>query len=140
MFAVRLEADVPQDDHLVIPIHFFERLLQISDWVVLVAAEKFFVGAYDPSGCVGQALTTRIVAEPRDEGPNRVLRLCPGGSLVRDDIRVVILVHFGGHLRGQRISPRSRMWFFLMSLQSPYTRPQARSRCWQLGGSCTTKV
>jgi hypothetical protein len=47
VFTVRLERDVSQDNHLVVSVDLLECALEVSDGVLLIAAEPVFVGLGD---------------------------------------------------------------------------------------------
>src|SRR6516164_5569256 len=79
MFAKALEANAPQCDHLVIPIHFVERFLQDYHRVLSVSDEGLFKSARHPCRSLDQTAAIRIVAAPSDDCPHGGFDLCPVG-------------------------------------------------------------
>src|SRR3546814_20867080 len=75
VFAVALELDVAQHDHLVVAGNLLEGALQVLARIVGVAAEPVSVGVDHALGRVEQALPSRIVASPAQQGTPRVLGL-----------------------------------------------------------------
>lgn len=84
MFAVALEPDPAQHDHLIIALDLFEGLLKDGFGVFVVAFEELFKRTRDPRRSFMQAVTRRIVAGPADDrldggfdvGAARLLRFC----------------------------------------------------------------
>jgi len=64
VFAVRLETDVAQDDHLIVAIDLIERAPQILHRVFLVAAAPVLECLDDTPGSSLQALSVRVVSYP----------------------------------------------------------------------------
>ena len=64
VLAMRLEADVLQEDDLVIAVGLLEHALQQRHRVLVIAAEIFAVGADDTVGRAEQPLALRVVAGP----------------------------------------------------------------------------
>ena len=70
VFAVRLETDITQHDHLVVTVDFLESALQVLDRILLVAAEPVLVGRHDALRRVQQAFPARVIARPEQQGPD----------------------------------------------------------------------
>src|SRR5579859_3699763 len=64
VFAVRLEADVLQDDHVVVTLDLLKGAPHIGFGVLAVAREPFFEGFDDAFRRFAQALAIRIVSRP----------------------------------------------------------------------------
>src|SRR5262249_4910722 len=90
VLAMRLEADVLQEDDLVIAGNLLEGAVQQLHRVLAVAAEEFLIGADHPVRRAEQALALRVVARPADEGAHRVHRLLTRGANRGDRLGNVI--------------------------------------------------
>jgi hypothetical protein len=61
---MRLEADVLQQDDLVVAGNLLEGAMQQRHGVFAVAVEEFFIGAHHPVGSAEQPFARRVVAGP----------------------------------------------------------------------------
>src|SRR6185437_10382443 len=77
MLAMALEADVLQDDHLVVAVGLLEGALQELVGVAAIAREILLEGAHHPRRRALQALALRIIARPAQQRAHRRLRLGP---------------------------------------------------------------
>jgi hypothetical protein len=75
VLAVRLEADVAQQNHLVVTLDFLEGALEQVEGVDGVAGEELLVGLYDALRRAGQAFARRVVAGPADQCLHGLQRL-----------------------------------------------------------------
>ena len=80
VLAVALEADVLQDYHLVVPLHFFKRALEKVDRVLPVACEKFLIRASDTIRRVDQSLSLGVIPRPLDQRADGVFRFSEAGA------------------------------------------------------------
>jgi hypothetical protein len=80
MFAVRLEANVPQQYDFVVARHLFEGALQVLARIVEIPGKPFLIGADDAGGRAAKTFSLGIVASLADQGPHRIFRLAPGRS------------------------------------------------------------
>ena len=102
------EADVAQDDQLIIAADLLEGALEIAAGVGLIAGEQLDVGARHAGGGVEQTFAGHIVARPADQGAHRlfgfilawagaqVAAACAGGNLtghIAVFFEVVVSVH-----------------------------------------------
>ena len=67
MLAMRFEADVTQDDHLVIASRLLEGAFENRDRVLAIAGEPFLVGAHDTLRRAKQTLAIGIVPRPAQQ-------------------------------------------------------------------------
>ena len=70
VLTIALEPYVTQEDDFVIALDLLESTLEESDWIDLVSAEQFEVGAGDASGCVAKTLAMGVVARPTQKRAN----------------------------------------------------------------------
>ena len=106
MFAMALEPDAAQHDHLVIAFDFVERFLQDRGRILGVAHESFLQRAGDAGGSLDQAATLRVIACPPKDGSHRSFDLGaigPGGMDVQAPHRLK-RAHIGTH-RNVLLSP-----------------------------------
>ena len=68
-------ADVLQDDQLVIALGFLEGSFQQFPGIHPVTGEEFLIGFHHAGGCVTQPLAIRVVAGPLQQGPNGGFRV-----------------------------------------------------------------
>ena len=101
VLAMALEGHAAQHDHLVIAVDLAERLAQDLLRVLLVAGEIFAIGAPQAVGRLDQPVTVGILADPFDDGAERVLDLgvrdrlaaaCRAGTIVFLDRHAVFPV------------------------------------------------
>src|SRR6516162_5025993 len=78
VLAMRLEADVLQNNNLVVAVGLLKGLLEQPDRVLIIATEELLVGAHDAVRRAEQPFALWIVARPPDQGPNRLLSLFSG--------------------------------------------------------------
>lgn len=75
VLAVRFEADVAQDDHLVIGGRLLECGGKQGDRVLAVSGEDLLIGAHHALRCAFQPFAIRVVARPFDQRADRRFRL-----------------------------------------------------------------
>jgi hypothetical protein len=75
MLAMALQADVAQQDDLVVAVGLLEGALQQGNGIDAVAGEELLILADDPAGRVDQALARGIVAGPAQQGADGLLGL-----------------------------------------------------------------
>ncbi len=83
MFAMRLEGDVAQHDHLIVPGDFVERATQILRGIDRIAGEPVAISVHDPLRRVAQPLTLRVVSGPLQQRADRLFGFFPGGCSSR---------------------------------------------------------
>jgi hypothetical protein len=76
MLAMRGEADVAEQDDLVVALDLAEGALQDGDRIERVAGEILLEGASDARRCLEQTLAGRIIVRPAQEGGDG--RFCLG--------------------------------------------------------------
>ncbi len=81
MLAMALEGHAAQHDHLVIAVDLAEGLAQNLVRILLVAGEIFAVGAHHAVGRLDQAVAIGVLADPLEDGAERVLGLGVGDRL-----------------------------------------------------------
>lgn len=90
MFAMRMERNVAQKDHLVIASDFLESPFKVDGGIFIIAATIFFPCPCHSCGRILQSLSVRIVASPTQDGAKRLLdfrRNC--GLAVYGEARVI---------------------------------------------------
>src|ERR687893_1184388 len=75
VLAMRDEADVAEQDHLVVAVGLVERGAQDFGWIVAVAGEPFLIGAAYSIRRAQQAGAGRVLADPAQERADRRLGL-----------------------------------------------------------------
>ena len=83
MLAVGFEADIAQDDHLVIGGGLLEGGGQQGHRVFVVSGKELLIGPHDAPGRVLQPLPVRVVSGPFDQRANGGLRLRPARPTAR---------------------------------------------------------
>ena len=73
VLAMRLERDVPQQNHLVIASDLLEGAGEMGRGILVVPRCIFAPGAANAGGRVAQALAVGIVARPQQQGADRIL-------------------------------------------------------------------
>jgi hypothetical protein len=68
VFAVRLERDVLEQDHLVISAHFLEHARQVDGRIVAITLAIFLPRAGHAARSIDQPFACRIIAGPFDQG------------------------------------------------------------------------
>jgi len=81
VLAVRLEADVAQQHHLIVALDLLEGALQQIDRIHRVALEEFFGGFHHALWRAGEPLARRIVTGPADQRFHRPQRFVAGRAL-----------------------------------------------------------
>ena len=79
VLAVRFEADVAQDDHLVVGGGLLERRRKQRDRIFVVSGEELLIGPHHAPGRACEAFAVGVVARPFDQRPHRRFRLRPAG-------------------------------------------------------------
>src|SRR5207302_1223321 len=103
VLAMRFEADVLEDDHLVVTIDLVEGTLQQLDGIGFITAEEFLVGAHHAIRRAAQSLARRIVPGPSDErayGGFRGLAVGPPAPSLQRYRGIVIVVPRAARLFG----------------------------------------
>ena len=93
MLAMALEADVAQDDDLVIAVGLLEGALQKLDGIGVVAGEIFLIGARDPRRRALQAFAVGIIAGIFQQEPHRRLGLVAAGARAPRRCHGILVVH-----------------------------------------------
>jgi len=94
VFAMRFESNIPQDDHFVVALDFFERAFEVSYRVLLVAAKPILIGSCNPLWRVSKAFTTWILTGPKQQCMNSLF-----GFLATGLARFGMFFLFVRHLR-----------------------------------------
>ena len=66
MFAMRLDVDFAQDNHVIIARYIFKDAGEDVFRVLVIAAEPFLIGVHDAFRRITEAFAVRIIACPRD--------------------------------------------------------------------------
>ncbi len=72
---VRCQRDFPQEDHFVVSGSLLESLLQKFFRLLLIPGEIAFEGSHDSRRRLAEPFPRRIIADPEQNGPYRVLDL-----------------------------------------------------------------
>ena len=83
VLAVALEADVAQQNDLVVVVHLGEGAAEQRHRVDGVAPEELLVGAHHAGRRVVQSFAGRVLARPAQQGAHRLLRLRARGAVAR---------------------------------------------------------
>src|SRR5580704_16896784 len=81
VLAMALEGDAAQHDHLVVAVDLAEGLAKNLVRVFIVAGEIFAIGAHEAIGRLDQAVAIGVLANPLQDGAERVLGLGVGDRL-----------------------------------------------------------